>query len=427
MKLTVWLNNLVIIGTLIVCLETPANAQQEATLTLAEAQKKAAINYPLAKQKDIIRQTEKIIINNLLRAYLPQLSFNAQGTYQSEVTQVEVPIPGIRINAPDKDQYRATADVNQLLFDGGSTEQQRKFQHLSAETEAQRNEVELYKTKERVNQTYLSILFLNEQLQQINLVKKDLEIGLAKLKAQVANGIAFKSNLDVLQAEYLKANQRQTEVRWSKEGLLETLGLLMGEDVPAATQLKTPVEPAISEEVQRPELTLFNKQLNLSQQQSKIITARNLPKISLFGQGGYGKPGLNVLKNEFDWFYLAGLRLNWNIANLYTAKGERKVLDLNKQSIEVQREVFLLNTKTQQRQQVSEIKKYRQLIEADKEILELRQRVKTAAKAQLENGVITANDYLREINAEDQARQTESAHQLQLLQAQINYQNITGK
>ena len=31
---------------------------------------------------------------------------------------------------------------------------------------------------------------------------------------------------------------------------------------------------------------------------------------------------------------------------------------------------------------------------------------KDAAKAQLENGVITANDYLREVNAEDQSRQT---------------------
>jgi len=57
----------------------------------------------------------------------------------------------------------------------------------------------------------------------------------------------------------------------------------------------------------------------------------------------------------------------------------------------------------------------------------LKQQVKEAAKAQLENGVITANDYLREVNAEDQARQSRITHQLQLLQAQINYQTISGK
>jgi outer membrane protein TolC len=53
--------------------------------------------------------------------------------------------------------------------------------------------------------------------------------------------------------------------------------------------------------------------------------------------------------------------------------------------------------------------------------------VTDAAKAQLENGVITANDYVKEVNAEDQARQTLITHKVQLLQAQINYQTILGK
>jgi len=53
--------------------------------------------------------------------------------------------------------------------------------------------------------------------------------------------------------------------------------------------------------------------------------------------------------------------------------------------------------------------------------------VTDAAKAQLENGVITANDFLKEVNAEDLARQSLITHQVQLLQAQINYQTILGK
>jgi hypothetical protein len=67
------------------------------------------------------------------------------------------------------------------------------------------------------------------------------------------------------------------------------------------------------------------------------------------------------------------------------------------------------------------------LIAKDAEIIDLRVKVKEAAKAQLENGVITANDYLREVNAEDQGRQSLITHQVQLLQAQINYQTISGK
>ena len=78
------------------------------------------------------------------------------------------------------------------------------------------------------------------------------------------------------------------------------------------------------------------------------------------------------------------------------------------------------------KQQQSDIEKLEQLITTDKEIIDIRASVKDAAKAQLENGVITANDYLREINAEDQARQALITHELQLLQATINYKTISG-
>ena len=66
-------------------------------------------------------------------------------------------------------------------------------------------------------------------------------------------------------------------------------------------------------------------------------------------------------------------------------------------------------------------------MKTDDEIIFLRTNVKKAALVQLENGIINSSDYLREVNAEDQARQTLITHQLQLLQAQINYQTISGK
>jgi outer membrane protein TolC len=67
------------------------------------------------------------------------------------------------------------------------------------------------------------------------------------------------------------------------------------------------------------------------------------------------------------------------------------------------------------------------LIQADNEIIELRKTVTASAKAQLENGVMTANDYLVEVNAEDQARQALIAHEIQLQQAKIKYQTIKGQ
>ncbi|MDB5014685.1 MAG: TolC family protein [Daejeonella sp.] len=427
MKLTSWLNITVIAICLVISCLIRSEAQEIQKISLDSIQVAARSNYPLLKQKNLLRQTEEISLRNLNKGYLPQVSVNGQATYQSDVTQIDVPLPGFVFNAPDKDQYKATADFSQVLFDGGLINQQKNMQRLNAETENQRVEVELYKLKERVNLLYLNILFLDQQQAQIELVKSDLKIGATKLKAQVENGIAFRSNLDVLNAELLKTEQRNIELTSSREGLVNALKVISGKNLSPDIKLEQPENPTLAVEISRPELLLFDKQSELIKQQSKLTLVKVLPKASLFGQGGYGRPGLNMLKNEFDWFYIAGARLTWNLSSLYTSKGENKLIDISQLNVLVQKDAFILNTQIQLQQQASEINKLQKLVNTDDEIIALREKVKNAAKAQLENGVITSSDYLREVNADDQARQAQITHKLQLLQAQINYQNISGK
>ena len=243
------------------------------------------------------------------------------------------------------------------------------------------------------------------------------------------NGVAFRSNLNMLKAELLKTEQRAIEVRSSRKGLVDVLSLFTGQALAENVHLEKPASiiSVVTTEIDRPELKLYNEQEKFIGQQERLITAKNLPRASLFAQGGYGRPGLNMLLNEFDLYYVGGIRLNWSLGGLYTKKKEKEQVAINKKMIEVQKETFLLNTNSQLKQQKAEIDKLGQLLDADKQIVELRKTVTDAAKAQLENGVITANDYLKEINAEDQARQLQITHEIQLLQAQINYQTILGK
>lgn len=398
-------------------------------LTLEDAYRQAQTNYPVIRQKDLVRQTAELNISNLSKGNLPQLSFNGQASYQSDVTKVNIKVPGITIPTPQKDQYKITADITQVLFDGGTIKEQKVMQQLNAGVEEQKVEVELYKLKERINQIYLGILYLNEQLKQLDLVKQDVQIGIKRVEAQVNNGVAFKSSLNVLKAELLKANQRAIEIKASRKGYVETLGLFLNQVLDENIELEKPIEQklsAINDTIQRPELKLYNNEIKLFEQQNKVIQSKNLPKASLFFQGGYGRPGLNMLDNQFDLFYIGGVKLNWPVSNLYTKKKEKQLVKVNQQIVDTKKETFLLNTNTQLKQQQSEIEKLEQLITTDKEIIDIRASVKDAARAQLENGVITANDYLREINAEDQARQALITHELQLLQATINYKTISG-
>ncbi|MEJ8842709.1 TolC family protein [Lacibacter sp. H375] len=398
------------------------------TVTLEQVHAKARQQYPLIKQKDLIRQTKDITIENLNKGFLPQLSVSGQATYQSEVTTVKIPVPGVTIDPLSKDQYKIVADINQMIYDGGMLKQQRSIQQLNADVEEQKVEVELYKLEERISQIYLSVLYIDEQLKQTQLIRDDLATGTKKIEAQVTNGVAFKSNLNLLKAEILKVDQRVIELTATKTGLLDVLSLFTGEYYAINMLFAKPVVATTNDQnILRPELNLFQKQQQLLGGQSNMIKAKNLPKTSFFFQGGYGRPGLNFLENKFATYYVTGIRFNWAFGALYTAKKERELIGINQQIVAVQKDVFLLNTNTQLKQQQAEIDKINQLIAKDHEIVELRLKVKDAAKAQLENGVITANDYLREVNAEDQARQMLIVHQLQLIQAQINYQTTKGK
>lgn len=420
-ELTIWLK----ITGLMLVLPVAVTAQ---SLTLDKAYAEARKNYPLIKQKDLIKRTADLNINNLNKGFLPQLSINGQASYQSDVTKVDVPIPGIKIDAPEKDQYKFTADVNQLIYDGGITKQQKTLQELNAAASGQQVEVELYKLRDRINQLYLGILLLDEQIKQVNLVKNDINIGIKRVEAQVQNGVAFKSNLNILKAELIKNDQRLIELKSNRKILLETLGLFMNQEINEDVVLEKPAtQPALQKDIARPELKLFDDQLAVFNHQDKLITARNLPKTSLFIQGGYGRPGLNLLKNEFDLFYIGGVRFNWSLSGLYTNKNDRKLVKLNQDLVNTQKETFLLNTNAEIKRQQGEIAKLDKLIASDNEIIDLRKSVTDASKAQLENGVITSSDYLTEVNAEDQARQALILHEIQLLQAQINYQTIIGK
>jgi outer membrane protein TolC len=280
--------------------------------------------------------------------------------------------------------------------------------------------------KERVNHIYFGILLLDEQLKQIDLVKKDLYENLSKLTASFEYGIATKTNVDVLKAELLNTEQRNIEMIASRKAYINMLSLLTSSDIDQSTKFVRPVEPNIfpQQEINRPELKLFLSQQNMIENQSGLTFSKILPRVGLFFQGGYGKPTLNFLKNDFDWYYIAGAKLTWSLSNFYTQGNENEINELNKKIIDSQKETFLLNTNVSLKQQLIEINKLNDLINVDKEIISLRTSVKESVRSQFENGVVTSSDYIRELNSEDSAKQNLAIHTIQLLLAKYNY-NLT--
>lgn len=404
-------------------------AQEKQLITLGQCYTWAVTNSPLAQQKALTITAGNMAERNQNLKWLPQVDLNAQATYQSAVTSFPVKLPGVTVDELSKDQYKATLEMIQPIYEGGIISAQRKLQHINTDIESQRVEVDLYQLKTKVNNYFFTALLMDENIKLMKIVQQDLNNNIKKVTDQVANGIATNSNVDVLKAEMLKVNQKIIEFKTVKNGAVEMLGILTGTAISENSAFVKPINTAQEGEeiTDRPELKLFDLQKNQFQQQSKLVSAKTNPKLSLFANGGYGRPGLNQLKNEFQWFYIGGVKLSIPIMSHFTQQREKSVIKIQEQIVQKQKENFLNNNMQLLIQQKNEVEKYKQLVDTDKDIVELRTRIKKTAAFKLENGIIASSDYVTELNAENQAMLSQQLHEVQLLQAQYNYKLITGK
>ena len=433
--------------------------------TLEECQQAAERNYPLIRQYDLIGKTTQLTVANIQKGWLPQVSAQAQATYQSDVTawpgEMKTMMTGMGIDMKGlkKDQYRVGIDVQQTIYDGGAISSQKAVAREQGRVQEAQTEVNLYNVRKRVNEMYFSLLMLDEHI----LLNHDLQELLAgnerKLQAMVKGGTAAESDWQSVKAERLNARQQATSLESQKRMLTAMLSTFCGIEVRevrkpvmsvAVVQQQTGQQQTGQQQTgqqqtgqqqtgqqqtgqqqtgqqqtgqqqtgQRPELRALDAQIGLFNAQEKALNSALMPKLSVFAQGYYGYPGLNMFEDmmSHDWSLngIIGARLTWNIGALYTRKNDKAKLQLQRDLTESNREVFLFNNRLEQIQQNEEIRRYQQLMADDEEIIVLRSAVRKAAESKLSHGIIDVNDLVREINQENAARVQQSIHEIEML------------
>lgn len=405
---------------ILMLLPIPVPAQ---TVTPDECQQLAQENYPLIKQYDLIRQTTDYTVSNISKGWLPQISAMAQATYQSDVMTLPDPLQkmlgqqGLDAKGLRKDQYRIGIDINQTVYDGGLISGQKNVARLEGEVQTAQIATDLYAIRQRINDLYFGILLLDEKIQLNKDLQVQLRFNLDKLNSMLSHGIAMQSDVNVIRAEILKAEQQATELASSRKSLMDMLAVFIGKEI---TELAMPQNvTAQTQGNNRPELHLFDTQIELANAQKSLLNARLLPKLSVFAQGHYGYPGYDQFDAMFNRTWklngTVGVRLSWNIGALYTRKNDRAKLDNRRGLIESARKTFLFNNHLLEIQRNDGIVKYRQLISDDREIVSLRSDVRRAAESKLEHGIIDTNNLLQEITRENQSRIDLSTHTILML------------
>jgi outer membrane protein TolC len=317
----------------------------------------------------------------------------------------------------NKDQYKTFIDINQLIYDGGASKTRTMLQDLSSKNSLTRIQLANRNLLQETQKIYFSALLAQENRQIWETAKEENLARKSVLETGIRFGARTKNQLDILAVELLKIEQHITDISAAKTIAVEMLNLLTGMKLNNLTSFQIPanIQKITPLSYETYEMKLLQNQQSLIATTEELNQSKLRPKAFVFGQGGYGNPALNMLKNEFQSYYLMGVRLNWDLSSFYTKR-------LNQKSSQLQKELILQHQSDLERQlsmqytkMSEEVKRYEKLIEMDQAMISIRERISVTAASELDLGTITATQFVTEKNAEKLAKQSYLLHQIQKL------------
>ena len=395
--------------------------------TLNGIQQLARANYPAIRQFELIDRIADFSLADASSAWAPQISLSGQATYQSDVVSFPESMTdvfsmlGVDISGLHKDQYKLALNIEQTLWDGGYAKSRKEAVLAEKEVSSKSLEVELYALTDKVNQLYFGILVLDEQLRLNDLAAGILEDNRKIIRSYIDNGLAGPSDLAKVEAEIIANSQQRTRICCSRKAYIQVLSVMTGRELSEEDTFIRP-EPVLysgGPQNNRPELQLYDAMALSIEADRTAVKSMLMPRFSLFAQGLYGYPGLNMFEDmmEYRWrpnFYV-GVRFQWNISAFYTKRNTERRLDASVRQVELQRETFLYGNRLEQVRLNADIEQMRKILEDDDRLINIRTSIREASESQLRNGTLLISDLLRDINDEHKARIDKSIHELEYL------------
>jgi len=229
------------------------SALSQKNVTLNDCYQLVETNYPLIKQHQLLENQHQIDTEIISNSKLPQFNLDAQATYQSDV--IEFPAAMSGVEPLNKDQYRATFSINQLIYNGGLTDANLKVKQGQLKTKQKQIDANMYQLKTQINQLYFSILLTQESFKLLEAKELQLQSKLKEVKSGIKYGTLLPASDSVLEAELLKIKQQFIEVESSKSSLIETLSSLIGKPFNSLTKFEKPlIRTQLQNAIDRPEL-----------------------------------------------------------------------------------------------------------------------------------------------------------------------------
>jgi outer membrane protein TolC len=401
------------------------------TLSLHEAYTLLEERYPALKDTDVLTALHQKEQEKLDKVRLPGIYLKADGRLQSESPSLNLP-DGVSLPFEiDLPLYavKTFIEAQYNIIDGGMNEVQKNLKEIQLKSDLQEVEVNKYALRKRINQLFVNIAILREQITVFDISLKDLNERTQTLEAAVEEGVALESELTKIKVKELEINSQKDNISYSISGLINSLSQLLNVSLNEDVVLNFPsyADPLQIPNIVRPEQELFKLKQNALMANYEMIDARRKPKVAAFAQAGIGYPNpLNFLDNEFTPYGIIGFQFNWKITDWKADLIEKEILSLQAKRIQNAHETFDFNLATREAGYLADIERLQNQINKEKEIADLQGEILAQLAIQLDEGIITSADYITQVNAELRSRQNILIRQTELLKRQIEFWNERG-
>lgn len=403
--------------------------QAQDSLTLVDCQRMAREHAPRSGDLEVIQNMGSTRIDQAGTTWYPSLELNGKLSYQSDVVTVALSDPSIPVEFPQvpRDQYGLNLDISQNLYDGGLSRGKKDYEAAAMAADLQQVEVDLHALKGRVNQYYFAVLTLQENRRNLEIHLENLEARKEAVQTAVENGTLLETDLAVLEVERLRVMKSMIELDSRKKSYMAALKILCGEAFSEQAVLSHPrFNMPADMDADRPEYRLFDLKQAAMEAGKELAGKKRMPVLYAFGQTGYGKPGYNMLSEEWDYYYMIGAGLRWKIWDWSQSSREKQLIGYQQEMLQTQRTSFDMELESKLVQEEARIEQYSLTVEMDQQELELQKKISEQAAVKLENGTMTATEYVTELNKENLARITLATHRVLLTQSMANYLTLQG-
>jgi outer membrane protein TolC len=400
------------------------------TVTLQMCKDSALAHHPTTDKLALADQIATTKQEMLGKNYLPQLSTQGRASYQSDVPELNVDIPRVELPQLPHDHYRGAAKILQLIYDGGANRVQKQLAQLDAQADRKKVAKQHHQVQSLVMSFYFARLLAAKNQATLDSTMAFLQARYSSLQAAVAKGVATKQDLYLLEVQIEELRKKKYELRTKAQTAVKVLAHLTNMPLDTSTTFRIPdiTSSLAKQALKRPTLQHLSLQQQKLQKQERLVAAQRWPKISLEAQGGGGYPNpYNLFDDSFSPFYFIGLNFSWAVWDWGQIDKQQTTLRLRSKMVAQEKAAFQQRVNTKLIEKKQAIERLQGLIKKDRNVLEMKKKVRRIAAQKRERGTISTTTYLNKVSEAAQAKLTLDKHRIEHAKARAEYNHMMGQ